>query len=713
MNDPVRSSAASTSPSVQTRSLTPAGAAIGQARAAARPVGIYGFWLVLSLLALTVPVGAAVIESQDTMLGNAHKILRESTDPTFRFACQIPCPIPDATLRAALDGFLVAKSLMAEMWGVDVIPELRPVDIFFEGNAICPPAEGAVGYATTYQPYGSQGRWHGKVCLFHWDRYVAGEFDTDWFTAEHAGDLERQVLILHEYGHVALFQFHHYSHEDVVIYLSNRIAGLTPLAQGACTADPLSMWSPLIYYLCTLYGMDDAALGASWRGVQQLYQSGMGYLESGLGKPRTSVSQWREQLDSVLGESTARAFLLAGWSPQLTGGRATLTAQGGIIEMADGRLRLEVPAGAVSQPTAIKLDAGNCAPSHPNLDFERVFELVSADHRSSQPRPMPQFQRPVQLRYDYSHAGLDPDIDRSRLRLYRGTHCGTPGPMTWQEVPGARLDPVRRRVHAPITSGGLFAVLPSSAAPLPTPPESRTLPRAGPWYQLASDGSGFDIQFHTEGAGLTVYWYTYRPDGTPIWYMSHGMLPGNRYQAPLIEVHRNSDGSWRRETVGSLDIRFISSTSANLTWQIGQQTGQMNDLIFLTFAHETTQQEINGLWYPPNQSGWGASVWSQGAGEAWTVYFYDAMGRPVWLAGNTDFDPWAAVRLRQNTGSCPWCPYQRPTSRSLNNWILRNYSGYGSSASVEAVISLLPPLQGDWRPGRDYFVRLSDYTAHD
>ncbi|MEO8802421.1 MAG: hypothetical protein ABI304_04050 [Rudaea sp.] len=90
---------------------------------------------VLLMIALTMTTSfasATVVHGSDTLLGNTYDTWQEPSDTTWRFACQTPCAIPLPTLQAAAAGFQAAKQQLLNLSDIDTVPELQPVDIFFE-----------------------------------------------------------------------------------------------------------------------------------------------------------------------------------------------------------------------------------------------------------------------------------------------------------------------------------------------------------------------------------------------------------------------------------------------------------------------------------------------------------------------------------------------------------------------------------------------------
>jgi hypothetical protein len=186
-------------------------------------------------------------------------------------------------------------------------------------------------------------------------------------------------------------------------------------------------------------------------------------------------------------------------------------------------------------------------------------------------------------------------------------------------------------------------------------------PDVGPWYNPARSGNGIDFQ--RVGPGLyTAMWYTYRTDGTPIWYVSDvAPLAGNRWHAPIWSS--TWDGTHNRLTlVGGLQFVMTSADSATMLWTLDGASGS-EPFIWLNYAAGGTGI-ANGLWYPPAESGWGASIWHQGNTLTLLSYTYDAAGQATWAWGVATGDPAnISIPQEQFNGAdslCPGCTGLRP-----------------------------------------------------
>lgn len=413
--------------------------------------------VLLASIACAMPAGATLVVGSDTLRGTPYTTYREPGHDGWRFSCQSPCPIPLATLQAAADGFLAAKAQLANLAGIDTVPSLAPVDIFFEGNSICPALPGAAGYASTYQPYGSGAGQpvRAYACLFLWDRQQAGEID--YFTPTSAGLASSQTLIVHEYAHSLFFTRHRYSYEDFVRYWSYVISGTVPLPQGACSESLITYMAPMIPALCRQYGAGDADFRYVMQRIDTLYQGGLGYHG-----PTTSVAQLRESFDLRFGADTRALFLDLGYRPQEVGTTYAPMSTGTSpplyvydLTMPDDVFSLS---GVGSLPTPVKLEQPGCLPAAPFLDFSLAFDLVHPDHRENAPLPDPAFAGALTVAYSFGGRTPPPGVRPERYRFFRATaRCGQAG-IGWQEYP-ASIDLETGYVVATIALGGTYALM--------------------------------------------------------------------------------------------------------------------------------------------------------------------------------------------------------------------------------------------------------------
>ncbi len=192
---------------------------------------------------------------------------------------------------------------------------------------------------------------------------------------------------------------------------------------------------------------------------------------------------------------------------------------------------------------------------------------------------------------------------------------------------------------------------------LPPPPQS-VFPKVGPWWNPERSGHGIDFQRTPDGR-YALLWYTYRPDGKPTWYISDvAAIEGARWRSPLYAS--TWDGSANTlAPVGTLEMSFSSDVSAMLSWSFpGTGIQGSETFSFGTFDMGATGV-ANGTWFPPGESGWGASLWHQGNVGVITAYTYDASGQPTWAQGRAEGAPsaWVFQELNQFTsrGLCPSC----------------------------------------------------------
>ena len=250
-----------------------------------------------------------------------------------------------------------------------------------------------------------------------------------------------------------------------------------------------------------------------------------------------------------------------------------------------------------------------------------------------------------------------------------------------------------------VDSNGSGKVFVSSDSSLPTqgqlPPVSvptTLIPDNGLWWNPQRSGHGLDIQLI--GNNLLVIWYTYRDDGSPVWYLASAPFSDSdrNWSADLGLYHW--DGAKANYTnTGTVQITFSDEAHAELSWTINGQSGSESIVPFIT-SSQPSANDFNGIWYEPDKPGYGFSVSIQRNNEISIVYFYDSNGAPVWALGSHNNPQIHTYAVNTYRGSCPTCAYTPPVS-TLAGTITTQYSS-PASGRLSTDISLETPLAGDW-----------------
>jgi len=160
--------------------------------------------------------------------------------------------------------------------------------------------------------------------------------------------------------------------------------------------------------------------------------------------------------------------------------------------------------------------------------------------------------------------------------------------------------------------------------------EAGVNPFRGIWG-FSQPGQGIDLQ--TAGNRLFLAWYTHDAAGEPTAYQASAPFTGARWEAVLQQSSRdNASGRVSVADVGSIRIDFTDATHATVNWTIGGASGQ-DSLTASQFANGEAAIDVTGLWYPPADSGHGATVARRGNVTAIGVYYYDAQGKVRWALG--------------------------------------------------------------------------------
>jgi len=254
-----------------------------------------------------------------------------------------------------------------------------------------------------------------------------------------------------------------------------------------------------------------------------------------------------------------------------------------------------------------------------------------------------------------------------------GTDCAFFGPGDQRiavEPPGLELDRPRGTVAPPVDARDLVpaahcAVVDQLGSPRPQSAGTLTdcdigamevgvAPFRGFWIP-DRPGHGVDVQ--TAGNRMFIAWYTYDNQGEPTMYSAVAPFTGPLWQTELLSSRRDpASGAIERYVVGEVTIQFQSDSQARLRWHFfeGDLQGEEGIRAYL-FDSRAPRVEITGTWYPPAESGWGASIARQGEHTGVVVYYYDALGTLRWALGIGDAGDVVELPLLHHTGFCPNC----------------------------------------------------------
>jgi C-terminal processing protease CtpA/Prc len=216
------------------------------------------------------------------------------------------------------------------------------------------------------------------------------------------------------------------------------------------------------------------------------------------------------------------------------------------------------------------------------------------------------------------------------------------------------------------------------------------VPASAVYYDPAHDGHGFDLSH--AGEKQVVVNYTYRPDGTPIWYLATGSTRKGVFQ---LDEDGYASYTYDYETGAStphpvdqamftLDFKAgqqqiecaIANPSsrefpASLDWRQQDDVRRWCPQLYRFDAPEPLRP-VNGLWYAGEEDrGWGLTVRLQGRTLFAVLYFYDQSGEPTWALGSAQVSPdWpsngaVSFDLFETEGYCFSCDRRPVVSRKI------------------------------------------------
>ncbi len=236
-------------------------------------------------------------------------------------------------------------------------------------------------------------------------------------------------------------------------------------------------------------------------------------------------------------------------------------------------------------------------------------------------------------------------------------------------------------------------------------------PRRGMWWNSARSGHGIDLQI--SGSMMFIVWYTYLPDGSPIWYLAVAEYQSGETWTATLERYA-WDAVTRTATptaVGTVSMEFTDAENGTFSWTLEGESGSEPFARFIA-NDDLPPVDYTAHWYPPSDSGWGLTVVTQGNVEFTVLYFYDVFGRPVWGLGVFEGDAnGATVPLEIHSGFCPNCPTIEVTSEPLGD--ISHLFDSQTTGVLESDIDYTAAFSGwslelDWRVVDEPVTMISD-----
>ena len=232
-------------------------------------------------------------------------------------------------------------------------------------------------------------------------------------------------------------------------------------------------------------------------------------------------------------------------------------------------------------------------------------------------------------------------------------------------------------------------------------------PYRGIWSPARS-GHGVDIQ--TAGNMLFLAWYTYEDDGEPTAYQAAAPFTGPHWETALQQSSRDPQtGVVSVRSVGRVSIDFTDDTHATLGWRFDARgTNGSEAITAFLFAPGAPRFEVTGLWYPPADSGHGATISRRGEVTALGVYYYDAAGNVRWALGTGSAADAQRFAMTSFRGFCPDCnaAANPVTGTPAGNALVHFHTP--RQARVELQLSYPGAAGGTWNRAAARFVPIND-----
>jgi hypothetical protein len=209
------------------------------------------------------------------------------------------------------------------------------------------------------------------------------------------------------------------------------------------------------------------------------------------------------------------------------------------------------------------------------------------------------------------------------------------------------------------------------------------------------------------GNRLFLAWYTYDSAGEPTAYQASGLFTGPRWQATLQQSSRNpQSGVVSVRDVGAVAIDFHDDTHASFAWRFQGQFEAQEEITASQFASGEPRVEVTGLWYPPADSGYGATITRRGEVTAVGLYYYDAQGNVRWALGTGTGADAQRLAMTSFRGFCPDCNAIPVTGLAAGTVLAHFHTP--REARIDTALAYPGAAGGQWNRSNARFVPLND-----
>ncbi|MCF6317883.1 MAG: hypothetical protein L3J83_01175, partial [Proteobacteria bacterium] len=224
-------------------------------------------------------------------------------------------------------------------------------------------------------------------------------------------------------------------------------------------------------------------------------------------------------------------------------------------------------------------------------------------------------------------------------------------------------------------------------------------PTNGLWWNSNRSGNGNDMYFldredhpsdPTDAISapneLLYVQYTALEDRSPIWYITgtDSYYQNNQAYNNLNKHEYNGPFLTSTRTITQVGTSHTTLIDANTAVQTRTINGEFSaDLIqSFIFGSAVTPEQRTGLWFNPAESGWGATIGTQGDTEVVVNYLFDNSGQPYWVLGSGDNVDVEDIDMDYINAFCPHCPIT-PLAIEKVGSVRINYDSSNASAILE------------------------------